>query len=332
VTDRRFDLVCVGNAIVDVIAHADEAFLADHEMTKGTMQLVDDDVAHALYAAMPPGIEASGGSAANTAAGVASLGGRVAFVGKVADDQLGEVFAHDLRATGVTYDTAAGPSEGPATARCLILVTEDAQRTMNTFLGVSALIGPDDVDGDVVAVATSLYCEGYLWDQPSAKAAIVAAMEAARSAGTEVAFTLSDPFCVERHREDFLELAAGHVDVLFANEHEICSLYEVDDVHEAARRVAGHVEVACITRSAHGCMLVSSDERVVAVPAVPVATVVDTTGAGDLFAAGFLHGRANGRSLEACGRLGALCAAEVIAHVGARPETSLADLAAGAGL
>jgi sugar/nucleoside kinase (ribokinase family) len=329
--DTRFDVLCVGNALVDVIAHADEAFLDRHGMAKGGMQLIEDADAHALYADMGPGVEISGGSAANTAAGIASFGGSVAFVGKVADDQLGEVFAHDLRAVGVSFDTrpaSEAEAAGAATGRCLILVTPDAQRTLNTYLGMAGRIAPDDIDPDLVAQAAVVYCEGYLWDQPDAKAAIAKAMDAARAAGRKVAFTLSDGFCVDRHRAEFLELAEGRVDVLFANEVEICSLYETDDFDEALERVAGQVEIACLTRSEKGSLVVTGDGQRIEVPAAPVDEVVDTTGAGDLYAAGFLHGLTAGLDLAECGRLASLAAAEVIAHVGARPETSLAELAA----
>ena len=331
-TDTRYDVLAVGNAIVDVLAHADDGFLDRHGMVKGSMALIDDAVVHDLYADMGPAVEISGGSAANTAAGLASLGGRAAFVGKIADDQLGEVFTHDIRATGVRFAPLAPLQGGPSTARCLILVTPDAQRTMNTYLGASAHISPADVDPSEVAAAAVTYCEGYLWDQPDAKAAILAAMDAARAAGRRVAFTLSDSFCVDRHRAEFLDLAEGRVDVLFANEAEICSLYEVDDFDAAAERVAGHVDLACLTRSEKGSVVITSAGERLAVPAAPVARVVDTTGAGDLFAAGFLFGLTAGRDLETCARLGALAAAEVISHVGARPEVSLADLAADAGL
>ena len=301
-------------------------------MVKGSMQLIDDEVVHRLYEAMGPAVEISGGSAANTAAGIASLGGTVTFVGKVADDQLGEVFGHDIRAAGVRYEVAPGDASGPATARCLILVTPDAQRTMNTYLGASASIGPADVDAAAVAQAKIVYCEGYLWDQPDAKAAIVKAMDEARATGALVAFTLSDSFCVDRHRAEFLDLAEGRVDILFANEDEICSLYEVDDFEAAATAVAGHVSLACLTRSEQGSVVLTADGQRVMVPAHPIDELVDTTGAGDLYAAGFLHGLASGADLPTAGRLGALAAAEVIGHVGARPETSLAELAAADGL
>ncbi|MCU0311298.1 MAG: adenosine kinase [Acidimicrobiales bacterium] len=326
--DRDLDVVCVGNAIVDVLAPADEDFLARHGMVKGAMQLIDAEVAHRLYAAMPPAVEASGGSAANTAAGVAALGGSARFVGRVADDQLGEVFAHDIRNAGVVFDAA--PARGHAaqagTARCLILVTDDAQRTMNTYLGVSAHIGPDDVGGVDLVTAKVLYCEGYLWDEPTAKAALRHAMDHARQVSTPVAFTLSDAFCVDRHRVEFLDLVADHVDILFANESEICSLYEVDDLDEAAERVAGHVGIACLTRSERGSVILASDGSRVEVAAA-ATDVVDTTGAGDLYAAGFLSRWAVGADLAECGRVASLVAGEVISHMGARPETDLRRLA-----
>jgi sugar/nucleoside kinase (ribokinase family) len=326
--DRDLDVVCVGNAIVDVIAPTDDDFLGRHGMAKGAMQLVDTDVAHRLYADMPPGIEASGGSAANTAAGIAALGGRVRFVGRVADDQLGEVFAHDIRAAGVDFDVVpvTGRAAEPGTARCLILVTPDAQRTMNTYLGVSARIAVEDVERVELVEAKALYCEGYLWDEPVAKEAIRHAMDHARRVSTPVAFTLSDSFCVDRHRVEFGRLVADHVDILFANEAEICSLYEVDDFEEAARRVAGHVGIACLTRSERGSVILTADGGRIEVPAHPTE-VVDTTGAGDLYAAGFLARWAAGADLAECGRVASIAAAEAISHLGARPESDLRALA-----
>jgi sugar/nucleoside kinase (ribokinase family) len=331
-TDKNLDVVCIGSAIVDVIAHADEAFLARHGMVKGSMGLIDDTVAHALYADLPSAIETSGGSAANTAAGLASFGSRVGFIGKVADDVLGEVFTHDMRTTGVEFDPLlpGAAADGHATARCLIVVTDDAERTMNTFLGVSALIGPDDIDADLVARAAVVYTEGYLWDPPDAKKAIVKAMETARATGGRAALSLSDSFCVDRHREEFLELIEHHVDILFANESEIVALYQAGSFDEAAERVAGHCEIAALTRGAAGATVIAAGGQRIHVDAVPVDRVVDTTGAGDLFAAGFLHGLARGHDLEAAARLAAIAAAEVISHVGPRPATSLADLARGA--
>lgn len=328
--DKDLDVVCIGSAIVDVIAHADEAFLDGHGMAKGTMSLIDDTVVHTLYEDMPPAVETSGGSAANTAAGLASFGSRVGFIGKVADDLLGEVFTHDLRATGVEFHPLlpGASADGHATARCLILVTDDAERTMNTFLGVASRLGPDDIDADLVARASVVYTEGYLWDPPDAKKAIVKAMEAARAAGGRAALSLSDPFCVDRHRHEFLELIEHHVDVLFANEAEIVSLYEASSFDEAAERVAGHCEVAALTRGAAGATVIAGG-RVLHVGAEPVERVVDTTGAGDLFAAGFLHGLTRGAPPEVSARLGAVAAAEIISHVGPRPEVSLAELVAG---
>lgn len=324
--DARFDVLCVGNAIVDVLAHADDSFLDQWGLVKGTMSLIDADRAAELYAAMGPGVEMSGGSAANTAAGVASFGGRVAFIGKVADDQLGEVFAHDLRASGVHFEVPAAPVGSPPTARCLVLVTGDAQRTLNTHLGVSSDIASGDIDPGVVAEAGIVYCEGYLWDRPAAKEAITGVMDLAAAAGRTVAFTLSDPFCVDRHRDEFLDLVEHRVDLLFANEAEIMSLYGVNTFDEAADAVSGHVGLACLTRSELGSVVVTASGERVAVPAHPVEEVVDTTGAGDLFAAGFLVGHARGLPLAECARLGSLAAAEVISHVGARPAVRLADL------
>jgi sugar/nucleoside kinase (ribokinase family) len=322
------DVVAVGNAIVDVISQADEAFLVRHEMTKGSMQLIDADVAHALYDDMGPGIEMSGGSAANTAAGVASLGGRPGFIGRVADDVLGQVFTHDLRAAGVHYEPLGVAVDERGTARCLILVTPDAQRTLNTYLGVSSLIGPPDIDRDLVRSAQVLFCEGYLWDQPDAKDALRLAMDVARESGVKVAFTLSDSFCVDRHRADFLELAEHRVDILFANEAELLSLYETETWEKAADHVAGHCEIACLTRSEMGSVVITEDGDRIEVPAKLVGGVVDTTGAGDLYAAGFLYGHTHGLDLATSGALASLAAGEVISHVGARPETRLTDLVA----
>lgn len=324
--DSQIDVLGIGNAIVDVIAHADDAFLAEHALTKGTMTLIDSHQAQALYDAMGPATEMSGGSAANTLAGIASLGGRGAFIGKVRNDQLGGIFRHDIRAGGTRFDSPAAES-GQPTARCLVLVTPDAQRTMATFLGVSIDLGPEDVDEQLVASAKVTYLEGYLWDAPPAKEAFVQAAETAHAAGKRVALSLSDPFCVERHRDSFRDLLEGHVDILFANEAEIASLYEVDDFDIALQRVRGHCEIAALTRSEKGSVVLAGEE-VHIVDAAPVARVVDTTGAGDLYAAGFLYGFTNGYGLYDCGRLGALCAAEVISHVGARPEASLKQLAA----
>ena len=319
------DVVGIGNALVDVLSHETEEFLVGHGLTKGTMHLIDEPRAAAIYEAMGPGVEISGGSAANTIVGVASLGGRAQYIGKVRDDQLGQVFTHDLRSTGVRYETAPATS-GPPTGRCLIMVTPDAQRTLNTFLGASVHLGPEDVDEKIVARGRILYLEGYLFDPPRAQQAFREAARQAHAAGRKVALTLSDPFCVDRHRAAFLDLVERHVDVVLANEAEICSLYEVKDFDAALQRVRRHCEIAALTRSEHGSVVVSGDE-VHVVPAHRVAKVVDTTGAGDLYAAGFLFGLSRGRELAACARLGSLAAAEVISHVGARPMVPLAKLA-----
>ena len=322
-TGASLDILGIGNAIVDVSARADDAMLTRFGLTKGSMTLIDAEQAHRLYEAMGPGQESSGGSVANTMAGIASLGGRGAFIGKVRDDQLGGIFRHDIQAVGTRFD-AAPATQGPPTARCLVFVTPDAQRTMATFLGVSTALGEDDLDLDLCAQAKITYLEGYLWDAPPAKAAFVAAARAAHAAGKRVALSLSDPFCVERHRESFRELVAHHVDILFANEAEIKALYEVDDFDAALQQVRGHCEVAALTRSEKGSVILSGD-AVHVVDAAPVDQLVDTTGAGDLYAAGFLHGFTQGHDLYTCGRLGALCAAEVVTHVGARPLVSLRD-------
>jgi sugar/nucleoside kinase (ribokinase family) len=321
----RFDVVGIGNALVDVLSHETHEFLLQHQLTAGAMELIDTTRAELLYDAMGPAVEISGGSAANTLVGVASLGGRAAFVGRVADDELGAVFGHDIRAAGVEF-VAKPASGGAPSGRCLIMVTPDAQRTMNTYLGASAQLGPADVDHELIARAQVLYLEGYLWDEPDAKAAYRLAARTAHDAGNRVAFTLSDAFCVDRHRDEFLELVEHEVDVLFANEAEITSLYEVDQFDDALQRVQHHCEIAALTRSARGAVIVARDE-VHVVDATRVGDVVDTTGAGDLFAAGFLYGLTHGYDLGTAARLGALCAGEVISHLGARPATSLAELA-----
>lgn len=320
----RFDVVGIGNAIVDVLAHADDAFLAQHALAKGAMTLIDAATAEKLYTAMGPGLECSGGSAANTIAGLASAGGAAAFVGKVRDDQLGQVFAHDIRAAGVAFETAPAPRGAP-TARCLIFVTPDAQRTMQTYLGASVGLGPDDINPKQIAESKVVYLEGYLWDPPAAKDAFRRAAKAANDARRLVALSLSDPFCVDRHRADFLDLVERHVDLLFANEEEIKSLYRVDSFDAALQKVRGHCQVAALTRSARGAVIVAGDE-VHVIDAQPVAKVADTTGAGDAFAAGFLFGFTHGFDLARAAKAGAVAAAEVIAHVGARPEVSFKEL------
>jgi sugar/nucleoside kinase (ribokinase family) len=322
----RLDIVGVGNAIVDVLARADDRFLAEHGLEKGSMSLVDEAGAERIYAAMGPAVERSGGSCANSMAGAAALGSRVAYVGRVRDDELGEIFTHDIRAAGVRFETPPA-RDGLSTARSFVIVTPDAQRTMSTYLGASTELGPEDIDPGLFSSAAITYLEGYLWDPPRAKAAFRAAMEAARAGGGRVALSLSDPFCVDRHRAEFRELVAGPVDVLFANEREIISLYECDRFEEAVERVRGPGVLAVLTRSERGSVVVTGEETI-AVPAEPVAAVVDTTGAGDLYAAGFLHGLVAGDDLERCARIGAIAAAEVISHVGARPEADLAALVA----
>jgi len=320
------DVVGLGNALVDVLSHESESFLAEHGLVKGAMDLVDTERAELLYGAMGPGIEISGGSAANTMVGIASLGGTSAFIGRVRDDTLGKVFAHDIRAAGVQFPGVPA-NDGLPTGRCLIVVTPDAERTLNTYLGAAAEFGPEDVDADLVTGAQVTYLEGYLWDQPRAKEAFRHAAQLAHRAGRRVALTLSDGFCVDRHRADFLDLIEREVDILFANEGEILSLYEVDDFDAALQRVNHHCEIAALTRSAKGSLIVRGDE-VHLIDAHPVPSgVVDTTGAGDQYAAGFLYGFTHGHDLGTCGRLGAVAAGEVISHLGARPEVSLADLA-----
>ncbi|HEU5095055.1 MAG TPA: adenosine kinase [Reyranella sp.] len=323
-TSAAFDVLGIGNAIVDVLSQADDAFLTRHALNKGGMTLIDEARAETLYAAMGPGIEVSGGSCGNTMAGVASFGGKGAYIGKVRDDQLGAVFAHDLRATGVAFDTPMATS-GPATARCLILVTPDAQRTMNTYLGACTGLGPADIDPKLAASAQVTYVEGYLWDAPEAKKAVLKAFDAAHAAGRLVSITLSDSFCVDRYREEFRALIRDKVDILFGNESEIKSLYRVESFEAAVEATRKEARIAALTRSEKGSVVIKGGETH-AVPAAPVARVVDTTGAGDLYAAGFLHGFTHGKPLAECARLGGIAAAEIISHVGARPEKPLREL------
>jgi sugar/nucleoside kinase (ribokinase family) len=330
-TAFQHDVLALGNAIVDVIAQAEDVFLVRHAIQKGGMTLIDEPRAEALYAVMGPGKVVSGGSAANTIAGVASFGGRGAFIGKVRDDQLGGLYRHDLRAAGVSFDTADA-SEGPTTARCLIAVTPDGQRSMSTYLGACQGLGPADVDAAVVRASAHVYLEGYLWDPPAAKEAFRAAADIAHGAGRRVALTLSDSFCVDRWRDEFLGLMRGGVvDILFANEHELKSLYQTADFDTALAALRDENILGVVTRSEHGAVAVSRGETVTA-SAYPVERVVDTTGAGDLFAAGFLFGLSRGKNAVDCLRLGALAAAEIISHIGARPERSLKDMAAEGGL
>ena len=326
-SSTRLDVVAIGNAIVDVMAPAHDADLDRLGMTKGGMMLVDEAAAHDLYAAMGPAREISGGSAANTLAGLAALGAACGFIGQVASDQLGEVFAHDIRAGGIEFATPARVGE-PSTARCLIFVTPDGQRTMNTFLGASQFLPADALDPALIADAAVLYLEGYLWDPEEPRRAMRRAIAAARAAGRKVAFTLSDAFVISRHGDDFRALiAAGEIDILFANEHELAALTGKDDFHEGIAALAPHVPTLVVTRSEQGAHAVSHGVTAT-VAAVPVEQVVDTTGAGDLFAAGFLFGHVRGLPLETCLSLGAACAAEVISHYGARPEADLKALVA----
>lgn len=319
------DVVGIGNALVDVLSHETDAVVAELGLAKGSMNLIEADRAAELYDRMGPAVEISGGSAANTMVGVASLGGAAQYLGKVRDDQLGAVFAHDLSATGVRF-TLPAATVGPSTGCCLILVTPDAQRTMSTYLGVSALLGPDDVDEEVIASGSVLYLEGYLFDPPEAQEAFRRAARIAHDAGRTVSVTLSDSFCVERHRDAFLDLVEHHVDLLFANEAEITTLYRTDSFDDAAEGVRRHGAIAALTRSERGSVVVTED-GMIEIPAHPVERLVDTTGAGDLYAAGFIRGFSRGMDLAACGALGSLAAAEVISHIGARPEADLAELA-----
>jgi sugar/nucleoside kinase (ribokinase family) len=326
-TAGTFDVLGIGNALVDVLSHQDDGFLTEHELVKGAMALIDADRARALYDDMAPATEISGGSVANAMAGVASFGGRAAFIGRVHADELGTVFAHDIRAAGVAFDTPPA-RDGLPTGRCLIVVTPDAERTLNTFLGAAAEISSSDVSADLVAAAQVTYLEGYLFDQPSAKEAFRHAAGLAHEAGRRVALTLSDGFCVERHRDAFLALVEHDVDILFANESEICSLYDVESFDVALQQVMHQCEVAALTRSAKGSVIVSGAETHVVDTQPVVGGIVDSTGAGDQYAAGFLYGFTHGYDLGRCARLGSLAASGVISHLGARPAVSLAELAA----
>jgi sugar/nucleoside kinase (ribokinase family) len=327
----RFDVLGIGNAIVDVIARAEDDFLLKHGMNKGAMTLIDEPRAQAIYDAMGPVVETSGGSAANTIVGLASLGSRAAFIGKVKDDALGRVFAHDIRGAGVSFATPPAAA-GPSTARSYILVTPDGERTMNTYLGAAQDLHPADIDADTVAASAIVYLEGYLWDPKNAKDAFLKAARIAHEAERKVALTLSDAFCVDRWRAEFLHLMRSRtVDLIFANEAELHSLYQTADFDTALAALRADVGAAVVTRSEKGCLVLGANGTE-AVAAYPVERVVDTTGAGDLFAAGFLSGLARGADDRTCGRLGALAAAEAIGHLGARPQTSLRDLARENGL
>lgn len=329
-SDTKYGVVALGNALVDVLSQVPDSFIEEQQqengMEKGAMTLIDEVRAVELYTQMPKGMETSGGSAANTMAGFASFGGNGAFIGKIADDELGKVFANDISSLGVHFKTQPLVVGAP-TGRCMILVTPDAHRTMNTFLGASVELSPLDVDKDIISSSKITYLEGYLFDRENAKKAFVAAADLAHEAGHRIALTLSDPFCVDRHRHDFLQLVENHVDILFANEEEIKSLFMQENFDDAISAISKQVEIAVITRSEQGAVIISKDEKV-SVDAVPVENVIDTTGAGDQFAAGFLYGFTEGKSLEECGKLGAIAAGEVISHIGPRPEKKLSDLAA----
>ena len=326
----KYDVLGIGNAIVDVISRVDDAFVARHQLVKGSMNLIDEARAEELYGDMGPAVEISGGSCGNTIAGVASFGGRGAYVGKVKSDQLGDVFAHDMKAQGVAFDTARAES-GPATARSFILVTPDSERTMNTYLGACVNLTPADIDEAAIAGASVTYMEGYLWDPPQAKEAFKKAAKIARAAGRLVSITLSDSFCVERHRDSFLDLIRNDIDIVFANETEIKSLYQTQNFDGAVQAARKDCAIAVVTRSEKGSLIAKGSETV-EVAAHSVSKVIDVTGAGDLYAAGFLFGYTKGVGLERSARLGSLAAAEVIAHLGARPEQKLSDLAKSAGL
>ena len=329
--EAKYDVLGIGNAIFDVLVKTDEKFLSRHGMIKGGMSLIDEARAASIYRDMGPATEMSGGSAANTVVGIAGFGARAAYVGKVKDDQIGRLYAHDIRAAGVAFDTSPA-SGGPATGCSYILVTNDGERTMNTYLGAAQELTADDIDADKVAGARIIYLEGYLWDPKSAKEAFVKAAAIAHGAGREVALTLSDAFCVDRYRDEFLELMRKRtVDLVFANEAELHSLYQTSDFDTALKELRKDTKLGVVTRSEKGCVVVS-DDGVVAVPAFAIDRLVDTTGAGDLFAAGFLVGLVRNAGYENAGRLGALAAAEVIQHIGARPLVSLKELAKKNGL
>lgn len=330
-SQARYDILGLGNAIVDIIAQTPESFLTDHRLAKGAMTLIDEAPAEALLAAMGATTSVSGGSAANTIIGAASFGCSGSFIGKVRDDHLGDLFQSDIEKAGVVFPVKHATS-GPTTARCFILVTPDGQRTMNTFLGACQDLSEGDVDPDTVAASKIIYLEGYLWDPPAAKAAFIKASKIAHGAGRKVALSLSDAFCVGRYRAEFLQLINdGLVDILFANEAELASLYEQDDFDAALTLLRATGVLAAVTRSEKGCVVVSRD-KMIAVPAAPIRELVDTTGAGDLFAAGFVTGLVRDLDLESCAKLGALAAAEIIQHIGARPKVDLRALAGTEGI
>ncbi|MCH1513260.1 MAG: adenosine kinase [Acidimicrobiales bacterium] len=321
---KIYDIIGIGNAIVDVISHESDDFIERHGLIKDSMALVDEETATGLYNDMHPAIQTSGGSAANTMAGIASLGGSAAYIGKVRNDHLGDLFAHDIEASGVDY--LVDPATiGLPTARSMVLVTPDGARTMSTFLGASSTLYPHDIDAENISTAEYLYCEGYIWDVEITKEAIRLAMSIAKEANKKVCFTLSDSFCVHRHRQEWLELVAGPVDILFANKDEICALSGYESFDKAINWIRGQVGIACLTEAENGSTIVTADETI-KVEAFPVDKVVDSTGAGDLYAAGFLHGLIKGHDLETCGKIGSLVAAKVVAQTGARFQTSLSEI------
>lgn len=322
----RFDVLGIGNAMVDVIIHTDDAFLNENNLLKGAMSLVDAKTSGILYSKSGPAIECSGGSAGNTVSCLASLGSKTAYIGKVFNDQLGQVFTHDIRSLGVHFETPPAVF-GPPTATCLVLVTDDAQRTMQTFLGACVGLGPDDINEKDISDSAVTYLEGYLWDPEDAKVAFLKAAATAHEAGQEVSLSLSDPFCVDRHREEFQDLVTNHVDILFANEDEITSLYQTSSFDDALQAVRNKCKIACLTRSEKGSVIVTDDD-VYEIDAELVDTVVDTTGAGDAYAAGFLHGYTSGTDLSVAAQMGSICASEVISHVGARAQADLKQLVA----
>jgi len=322
--ETEFDVAAIGSAIVDVLAKVDESFITTHKLQKGGMILIDENQAEEIYKAMPPSIEKSGGSSANTIAGIVSLGGNAAFIGKVKNDQLGKIFIHDLKAQGVHYTTRPA-TDGISTARCLVAVTPDAERSMATYLGATREITKSDIDEEVIANAKVTYLEGYLWDEQHAKDAMREAVRLAVKHGREISLSLSDSFCVTRHKAELLELITSNVDILFANEAEIKELLDVDNVKDAAKKLSGMCKVSAITLGSKGSVIVSGD-NIYTVPPGKGIKLVDTTGAGDLYAAGFLFGYTQGYSLDECGRIATIAASEIIQHIGARPEVRLAGL------
>jgi sugar/nucleoside kinase (ribokinase family) len=323
---KKYDVTAVGNAIVDILSQVNEKVLSDLQLTKGMMTLVDLEESNRLFEAMNTTQQRSGGSAANTIAGIASFGGKCAYIGKVAEDEFGKIFRHDMHALGVAFNTAPSDTDIP-TARCLSFITPDADRTMITYLGTSTELAPDDLDASKITSAKVTYLEGYLFDKELAKEAFNAASIMAHTSGGQVALTLSDPFCVNRHREDFKKLVDGHIDILFCNEEELLALYQTTDINQVIAKVADNVSICAITQGAKGATIIFNGEKTI-VAAEPVVKIVDTTGAGDLFAAGFLYGYTQGMDAKTCGLLGAQAAAEIISHVGARPEMHLKELLA----